>query len=141
MINLLKKIWSQPKQRNILILSLLIIILLIIIVYQVMNVQMPPPPGSLRVVVCTKCKEQYIERIVDISNTEKICRKCEGPLSYAWKCKECKFEYPELLINPKNPINTSTMEIFQKVVESQRCPNCSCTDTCPISIDELKNKK
>lgn len=141
MINFLVNIWVKPKLRNTIILSVLSLLLVICLIYRILTAEPPPIPGSLRVVVCQECKCQNVERIVDIGTTGKRCKKCNGKLSFAWKCEECRFEYPELQIIPKKGSQNSTMEVFKKVVESRRCPNCASTDTHPVAINSKKNDR
>ena len=143
MNNCIKTIWNNKKYRDISILTLLIFILICLILYRIMNAEKPPPEGAIRVVVCTKCAATYATRIKDIDDPKdkrNRCKKCGGKLAIAWKCDECKFEYPEFQLGSiKNNLKT-TMDKYRAVVESRRCPNCGSLSAHPMSVNELERK-
>jgi rubredoxin len=143
-MNILKAIWNNPKHRNILILSVLILLLICLIIYRIMNIEQPPPEGSLRVVVCTKCQKTFTARIKDIKDSDderNRCKECQGKLAIAWKCNDCQFEYPTINLQAGNKEMKKTMDKFKAIVESRRCPNCSSLSAHPMSVDEFKGKK
>lgn len=137
-----KAIWNNPKHRKILILCILIVILVICIIVQLSKFEPPPPEGAKRVVICTKCKTKFVKRIKDLSDkNENICEKCGGEVSFVWKCDECDFEFPEVKMHISKKKNVKTMDKFQAIVESRRCPNCGSLATHPYSVNELKGKR
>ena len=143
-MNMLEALRNNPKHRNKLILTILIFTLICLIIYRIMQIEEPPPEGSLRVVVCTKCHTTYVERIKDIRDPKderNKCKECGGKLAIAWKCNECQFEYPEINLQAGNKNLKNTMDKFRAVVESRRCPNCGSISTHSISVNEFKKKK
>lgn len=144
-MELLKKLWSNPQHRKIIILSALILILLITIIIQLMQIEEPPPEGAMRVVICKQCNAKYVTRIKDIndqSDPRNICKKCKkGRLTFVIKCDECQFEYPEPDMGKTLKKLEKTMDKFQAIVESRRCPNCSSLATHPYSVKEFRGGK
>ena len=137
----IKAIFNNPKHRNILILTILSCILVGLIIYRLIYAEALPPEGSLRVVICKKCKQTFSKRIKDINNPEdkrNICEHCGGKLAIAWKCNDCQFEYPATNICIGSKKLMKTMSKFKAIVESHRCPNCGSLATHPMSINELK---
>lgn len=144
MITWLKQIYSNPKQRNIAILIILSFVLILIITIQILNIEKKLPEGALRVVVCKECKIVSSKRIKDINDKVDLrntCDNCHGKLEVAWKCNECQFEYPALKMEKILKKLDKTMDKFQAVVESRRCPNCRSLSAHPISVDEFKKNK
>ena len=143
MITWLQKIYNNPKDRNISILIILSLLLILIVTLQILNREVKLPEGALRVVVCTQCEDVSAKRIKDIndkSDKRNICNKCHGKLEIAWKCNECQFEYPALKMDKILKKLDTTMDKFQAVVESRRCPNCRSLSAHPISVDEFNKK-
>ena len=124
---------KNKKQRNIIILSILTVLLTSILLYQLTHKELPPPPGAKRVVICTKCTKVDLQRVSDIKKAK--CKFCGAPVVFAWKCEKCKYEFgldEKKLATGKK----TTMERFQEVVNVERCPNCSSTDTRPMTIQD-----
>jgi rubredoxin len=143
MITWLKQIYNNQKQRNIAILIILSLILILTIIIQILNMEKKLPEGALRVVVCKECDNVSVKRIKDINDKldkRNICKKCQGKLEIAWKCNDCQFEYPALKMDKILKKLGKTMDKFQAVVESRRCPNCRSLSAHPISIDEFNKK-
>lgn len=143
MNNIIKKLFNNSKYRRISILAILVFILICVIIHKIMNIEEPLPEGSLRVVVCTQCNTTYIERIKNIENTHdkrNSCKECHGKLAIAWKCNECQFQYPELKLADIQKNLKTTMDKFQAIVESRRCPNCASLSAHAMSVNEIKRK-
>ena len=144
MSDILKSIWNNPKHRNILILTTLLLVLAVLIIVQIMNIAKPPPEGAFRVVICKECSTKYFTRIKNLkdkSDKRNKCKECGGELAFVWKCDECQFEYPEIKMDAILKKLGKTMDKFQAVVESRRCPNCLSLSAHPISVQEFKNEK
>ena len=131
-------VYSNKKQRNIAIVIILSIILFSIIIYRITHIEKPPTPGALRAVICKKCRKVDVRRVYDIKKIK--CKYCGGDVALAWKCGKCQYEY----YVEENRVDTSklnTMQRFQKVVESQKCPNCGMErNTHPMTIQEAEKE-
>lgn len=139
----LKQIYNNPKQLKTAILIILSLILILTIALQILNMEKKLSEGALKVVVCKQCENVSIKRIKDIndkSDKRNTCNKCHEKLEIAWKCNECQFEYPALKMDKILKKLDKTMDKFQAVVESRRCPNCRSLSAHPISIDEFNKK-
>ncbi|MBN1865243.1 MAG: hypothetical protein JW808_10115 [Victivallales bacterium] len=137
---MLKKIWHNPRLRNKAVLGVVLFVLAILLIYSLLTREPPPPEGAIRVVICEDCGETYATRIKDIDDPgdkRNKCRVCGGKLALAWKCRECKFEFPENKIASDGKLD-NTMKKYQAVVNANRCPNCGSLATAPMSKDELK---
>ena len=140
MAEMLRKIWNNPKHRKIVIVCLLSLVLAAIVIYQYVNREIPPPEGAIRVVICENCGETYATRIKDIDDQRderNKCRKCQNKLSLAWKCRECRFQYPEGKVASDGKFE-NTLQKFRAVVNASRCPNCDSLSGSPMSVDELR---
>ena len=134
-------IWSDAKRRNIAIMSVLILIFGSILVYNLTHQPPPPPPGAKRVVICKKCRYVDVQRIVDIHTKKYTCRKCGGPVAIAWKCGACKYEYYILDNKVDMAKLKNTMQKFQFVTRSRRCPNCNEEkNVAPMTLTEFKQE-
>jgi len=131
-------VYSNKKQRNIIILTILMLILGSIILHRLLNPEIRPPAGARRVVICKECRKTDIQRIYDIKKAK--CKFCGGPVAFAWKCGKCQYEY----YTEENKVDTSklnTMQRLQRAVKERRCPNCGMEkDTRPMTIQDLEKK-
>ena len=140
MPGIVELIKTDRKIRNISILTLISVILGCILVYRIVSAPEPVDPGANRVVICRDCGNVEVMRVNDINDPELKCSKCGGRVAIAWKCNKCKYQYyiAEQKFNTKN---MKTMQRFQKVVESRRCPNCGETrDTRPMTIKDMEKQ-
>ena len=134
-------IWTDGKRRNIAILSVLILIFGSILIYKLTHQPPPPPPGAMRVVICKKCKDVDIQRILDINKKKYKCRKCGGPVGIAWKCGSCKYDYYIVDSKPDSAKIKNTMQTFQFVMRSRRCPNCAEEkNVAPMTVAEFEKE-
>lgn len=134
------KIMKTPKTRNIAIMAAVIIILAIASIIYNLGGGAETPPGSLIVVMCDKCGENYIERVVDIADPIYACRKCGGKLGYAYKCSACAFEYCVKPFDVKAKPG-HTMQLFDMKADMTKCPQCGNLAVGPVSIKKFKEKK
>lgn len=124
----LKGFWRKKTIRDLIV---LIILLIIFIVSLSINLQSPPAKESERVLMCPKCKYTALMKFSDIKLVR--CPKCHAKMEYAFKCRQCDYEFPYLDISSRKRRDMSLKELRERRIKDCRCPNCKSTDVAPIS--------
>ena len=135
-VKVLKKIWTNRKIRNVIILMTLLIVLIITII---INLQPPSPRKSERVLICDQCK---FTDMISFSTLEYVtCPKCStGKMRYGMKCRKCEYEFPYI----NSPLSKKHMRTMNSIRDQRildhRCPNCGDVEVFPISNYVWKKK-
>jgi len=123
-------LFKNKNIRNVIILIILSVILVSIVAFQLTNVKEKAPEGAERVIMCTKCSNVETRRIKTIK--DQGCSKCKGRMGYAYKCKECEFEFPVYIQYRYGKL--SKKDILKNQLQEHACPNCSSSATKTISV-------
>jgi len=90
-------------------------------------------------VICRQRRCGFAEiRMMDPKSIgEKHCRRCGGPLGFAWKCPNCDFEFP-LVLSEIPPGTMSHEQELKLRLREWRCPNCGSSDCYQMGLEEFQ---
>ena len=133
---------GKKKLRNIIILGALSVLLLGVLIYRFAGKSNEVKEGARIVVICESCKAKMIKRIVNIkddNDKRNYCDKCGGRLAALWKCNDCQFEFPERPLPKYNKKFKNKAELYDKVMNAMKCPNCGSILNHPVTIKEFED--
>lgn len=116
--------------RDKLVLTILIIVLLCVIGIQYALSPSRPPRGAERILMCPECGQYEKQRITQLE--DNLCPVCDKQLGYAWKCRDCDFEFPVVLLPLKGTFTKKELDAYVTGIKS--CPNCKSENTGALSV-------
>lgn len=125
--------WHDKKKRNKCLFAILLIVWAITFLQMMNKIFWKKDEGAVATMIVMMCPKCSIKENVPVETSagEIKCKKCGADMGFAYKCRDCKFEYSL----PEVP-NVSPKATPDKLIEAQRmakCPNCGSFNTEPIS--------
>ncbi len=125
MLNKLRALLSDEKARKRILFGAMI--LTFIIGAFVLLSSKRPSSKFESVLMCTKCHAVETREADDLY--KEACSKCKAPMGLAYKCDECRYEFP-YLPSDADYLKKMDIEEYRKFrVNEAKCPNCFSTKT------------